>query len=127
MTHPLGSTQHISLQVRDQEGTASMVRLTVNESDASGTLSILTPAGEVSQQLAFTDLKKARDGTQLTCYVSGATATLSLAGDKSPPELHVLASLFLPVFEAVYQIDPADQERLMAWINALRIGILASS
>jgi hypothetical protein len=127
MTHPLGSTHHISLQVRDQEGTASTVRLTVDESDASGTLSILTPAGEVSQQLAFTDLKKARDGTQLTCYVSGATATLSLARDKSPPELHVLASLFLPVFEAVYQIDPADQKRLMAWINALRIGILASS
>jgi hypothetical protein len=127
MTHPLGSTQQISLQVRDQEGTASMVRLTVDESDASGTLSILTPAGVVSQQLALTHLRKARDGTQLTCDVSGATATLSLAREKSPPELHVLASLFLPVFEAVYQIDPADQERLMAWITALRIGILASS
>jgi hypothetical protein len=127
MTQPLGSTEHISLQVRDQEGTASVVRLTVDESDASGTLSILTPAGGVSQQLALTHLKKAQDGTQLTCDVSGATATLSLERDKSPPELHVLASLFLPVFEAVYQIDPADQERLMAWINALRIGILASS
>ena len=127
MTHPSDSTQHISLQVRDQEGTSSTVRLTVDESDASGTLSILTPAGKVSQQLALTDLKKARDGTQLTCSVSGATATLSLARDKSPPELRVLASLFLPVFEAVYQIDPADQGRLMTWINALRIGILASS
>jgi hypothetical protein len=127
MTQPLGSTEHVSLQVRDQEGTASTVRLTVDESEASGTLSILTPAGEVSRQLALTHLKKAPDGTQLTCDVSGATATLSLKRDKSPPELHVLASLFLPVFEAVYQIDPADQERLMAWINALRIGILASS
>jgi hypothetical protein len=127
MTQPLGSSEHISLQVRDQEGTASVVRLTVDESDASGTLSILTPAGGVSRQLALTHLKKAQDGTQLTCDVSGATATLSLERDKSPPELHVLASMFLPVFEAVYQIDPADQERLMAWINALRIGILASS
>jgi hypothetical protein len=127
MTDPSGSTEHVSLQVRDQEGTASMVRLTVDESDASGTLSILTPAGEVSQQLAFTHLQKAQDGTQLTCYVSGATATLSLEGDKSPPELHVVASLFWPVFEAVYQIDPVDQERLIAWINALSIGILASS
>jgi hypothetical protein len=127
MTYPLGSTEHISLHVRDQEGTASTVRLTVDESNASGTLSILTPAGGVSQQLALTHLKKAQDGTQLTCYVSGATATLSLARAKSPPELHVLASLFWPVFEAVYQIDPADQERLMAWINALRIGILAPS
>jgi hypothetical protein len=127
MTHPLGATAHISLQVRDQEGTASVVRLTVDESDASGTLSILTPAGGVSRQLALTHLKKAQDGTQLTCDVSGATATLSLERDKSPPELHVLASIFLPVFEAVYQIDPADQERLIAWINALRICILASS
>jgi hypothetical protein len=127
MTHPLGSIEHVSLQVRDREGAASTVRLTVDESDASGTLSILTPAGGVSQQLALTRLRKAPDGMQLTCDVSGATATLSLARDKSPPELHVLASLVLPVFEAVYQIDPADQERLMAWINALRIGTLASS
>jgi hypothetical protein len=49
MTQPLGSIEHVSLQVRDQEGTASTVRLTVDESDASGTLSILTPAGGVSR------------------------------------------------------------------------------
>jgi hypothetical protein len=127
MTHSSDSTQHISLQVRDQEGTTAMVRLTVDESDASGTLSNLTPAGEVSGELAFTDLKKARDGTRLTCYASGATATLSLARDKNPPELHVSASLFLPVFEAVYQIAPADQDRLMAWINALKIATIAVS
>jgi hypothetical protein len=127
MTHSVGSTGHISLQVRDQEGTTSKVRLTVDKSDASGTLSILTPAGGVSRQLALTHLKKTRDGTQLTCYVSGATATLSLEGDENPPELHVLARLFLPIFEAVYQIDPTEQERLRAWINALSIDILASS
>jgi hypothetical protein len=127
MTHPSDSTQHISLQVRDQEDTAATVRLTVDESDASGTLSNMTPAGEVSGELAFTDLKKARDGTQLTCYVSGATVTLSSARDKSPPEVHVSASLFLPVFEAVYRIEPADQERLTAWINALKIGTIAAS
>jgi hypothetical protein len=127
MTHPLGSAGHVSLQVRDQEGTASIIRLTVDESDASGTLSILTPAGEVSQQLALTHLKKARDGTRLTCYVRGATATLSLQRGKNLPELHVLANLVFPIFEAVYHIDPAEQEQLMAWINALRIGILVSS
>jgi hypothetical protein len=127
MTLPLGSTEHISFQVRDQEGTASMVRLTVDASDASGTLSILTPAGGVSRQLALTHLQKASDGTQLACDVSGATATLSLERDKSSPELHVLASFFWPVFEAVYHIDPAEQERLMAWINTLKIGTLASS
>jgi hypothetical protein len=127
MIYPVDSTEHISFQVRDQEGTTSMVRLTVDASDASGILSILTPAGGVSRQLALTHLKKAGDGTQLACYVSGATATLSLEHDKSPPELHVLASLFWPVFEAVYHIDPAEQERLMAWSKTLKIGILASS
>jgi hypothetical protein len=127
MTHPVGSTKHISFRVRDQEGTASTVRLAVDESDASGTLSILGPAGEVCRQLALTHLQKARDAMQLACDVSGATATLSLERDKSSLELHVLASFFWPVFEAVYHIDPAEQERLMAWINTLKIGTLASS
>lgn len=127
MTHPLDSTEHISLQVRDQEGTASTVRLTVDERDASGTLSILTPAGGGSRQFVLTHLKKARDGAQLTCSVSGATATVSLEHDKNPPELHVVASLFFPIFEVAYQMDAAEQERLMGWIRNLRIGILASS
>lgn len=127
MTPPVGSTKHISLQVRGQEGTASTVRLAVDESAASGNLSILGPAGEVSQQFGLSHLKKDRDGTQLSCYVSGATATLALERSKNPPELHVLASIIFPIFEAVYQIDPAEQKRLMGWINDLRIGILASS
>jgi hypothetical protein len=76
MTHPLASTGHVSLQVRDQEGTAFMVRLTVDESDASGTLSILTPAGGVARQLALTHLKKARDGTRLDIMTSNGSADL---------------------------------------------------
>jgi hypothetical protein len=127
MIHSVDSPEHISLQVRDQEGTASTVRLTVDERDATGTLSILTPAGGVSRQFALTHLKKARDGTQLTCYVSGAAATVSLEHDKNPPELHVIASLFFPIFEAVYQMDAAEQERLRGWISNLSVGILTSS
>jgi hypothetical protein len=127
MTNPLGSTEHISFQVRDQEGTTSIVQLTVDASDASGTLSILGHAGAVSRQFELSHLKKDLDGTQLTCYVSGVTATLSLERVKNPPELHVVASVFWPLFEAAYQIDPAEQERLMAWINALKIDLQASS
>jgi hypothetical protein len=127
MTNPLGSTKHISLQVRDREGTAHTVRLVVTEQNETGTLSILTPAGEVTQQFALSHLKKSRDGTHLTCYVSGATATLSLKRDNNPPELHVSASLFWPIFEAVYPLEPTEQQRFMEWISSLSIDILASS
>ena len=120
------STKHIALRVRATDGTMQTIRLTVAEPHEAGTLVVLTPAGEVDRRFELSRLRKDRNGTQLTCYVSGATATLSLRGDKNPPELHVLASLFFPVFAAVYQIDAAEQERFMAWINDLRIGPLTT-
>jgi hypothetical protein len=121
------STKHIALRVRAMDGTTQKIRVTVAEPHEAGTLVVLTPAGEVDQQFELSRLRKDRDGTQLTCYVSGATVTLLLRGDKKPPELHVSASLFFPVFEAVYHIDAAEQERFMAWINDLRIGLLTTS
>jgi hypothetical protein len=42
MTRHAGSTKHISLQVRDQEGMAYTVRLAVAEQHETGTLGILT-------------------------------------------------------------------------------------
>jgi hypothetical protein len=121
------STKHTALRVHASDGTTRTIRVTVAEPHEAGTLVVLTPAGEVDQQFELSHLRKDRDGTQLTCYVSGATVTLSLRGDKKPPELHVSASLFFPVFEAVYHIDAAEQERFMAWINDLRIGLLTTS
>src|ERR671923_1550446 len=47
MTSHVGSTKHISLQVRDQQGTAYTVRLAVAEQQETGTLAILTPTGAV--------------------------------------------------------------------------------
>jgi hypothetical protein len=90
-------------------------------------LSILTPPGKVTQQFEATHLRKGEDGTRLTCHVSSATATLVLERAKNLPELHVLASLFFPLFEAVYQIDLTEQERFIEWVNCLGIGVLASS
>lgn len=127
MTNHIDSTKYISLQVRDQEGMAYTVELAVAEPDATGTLSILTPAGEVTRQFGLSHLKKSRDGMQLTCSVSGATATLRLKRDKTPPELHVSASILWPIFEAVYLLTPTEQERFLAWMNTLNIGIPASS
>jgi hypothetical protein len=127
MTNHADSTKHICLQVHDREGTAYIVRLVVAERHETGTLSILTPAGGVAQQFELSHLKKGRDGTQLTCYVSGAAVTLALERDKTLPELHVTASIFFPIFEAVYPLDPREQARFIEWINALSIGIQPSS
>jgi hypothetical protein len=120
-----GSAKHISLQVRDQEGIAYTVQLTIGEQSETGTLSILTPAGEVAQQFELTHLKKGQDGARLTCYVSGATATLSLERNTEPPELHVSASLFVTIFDAVYRLERAERQRVIEWIHALSIGGLA--
>jgi hypothetical protein len=125
MTSYVGSTKHICLRVRNQEGTSYTVRLAVAEQNETGILAILAAAGEIAQQFELTHLKKGRDGTQLSCYISGATTTLSLERDKNPPELRVTASLFLPIFDAVYRLDPAERQRFIEWINGLSIGRLA--
>jgi hypothetical protein len=119
-----GSTKHISLQGRDQAGAPYTVQLAVTEQNETGTLRLLTPGGEVVQQFELTHLKKGKEGTQLTCHVSGATATLSLEHDKDPPALHVTASLFVPIFDAVYPLDQAQHERVIEWIKGLSIGRL---
>jgi hypothetical protein len=120
-----GPTKHISLQVQDQEGTAYTVRLAVVEPHETGTLSILTPAGELAQQFELTHLQKGKDGTQLTCHVSGATVTLSLRHDNNSPQLHVAASWFFSIFDAVYRLDRAEHRRFSEWIKGLSIGGLA--
>jgi hypothetical protein len=127
MTTPLDSTKSISMQAQDQDGTAYTVQLAVTEQNETGTLTILTSAGEVVGQFELSHLKKSPDGTRVTCHVSGASATLTLKGDKNQPELHVSASIFVPIFEAVYPLTPTEQERFIEWIKTLSIGVLASS
>jgi hypothetical protein len=120
-----GSTKDISLHVRDQKGTAYTVRLAVAEQSETGTLSILTPAGEVAQRFELTHLKKGEDGTRLTCHVTGTTATMSLEHDGNSPELHVAASLFVSIFDAIYRLDHEGYQCAIEWINGLSIGKLA--
>jgi hypothetical protein len=127
MTKPLDSTKYISMQAQDQDGTAYTVQLAVTEQSETGTLTILTSAGEVVRRFELSHLKKTVDGTCVTCHVSGASATLTLKRDKNQPELHVSASVFVPIFEAVYPLTPTEQERFIEWIKTLSIGVLASS
>jgi hypothetical protein len=127
MTKPLDLTKHISMQAQDHDGTPYTVQLAVTEQHETGTLSILTSAGEVFRQFELSHLKKSQDGTRVTCHVSGASATLTLKRDTNQPELHVSASIVLPIFEGVYPLSPPEQERFIEWIKAFSIGVLGSS
>jgi hypothetical protein len=111
--------------VQDQTNTNYQVRLSIDELPANGTLAVLTPEGETAQHFALTQVKKGNNGTQLTCTVRGTTTTLTVDGDKNPPELQVVATLFWPIFSTTYRLHQAEHERLVQWINALAIAVLA--
>jgi hypothetical protein len=117
--------KQITLHVQDQNSTNYEVRLTVNEQPANGTLAILTPGGDVTQHFRLTQIKKGKNGTQLTCTIQGATATLTIDRSKNPLELRVVATLFFPIFNATYCLSQIEYQRLARWINSLSIGALA--
>jgi hypothetical protein len=125
MTTHNSTHKHIVLQAQDQQRRTSQVRLTVNEHTASGTLAILTPTGTVTQQFDLTQIKKGRQGTQLTCTVQGAPTTLTLNGVKDPPEIRVVTTWLVPIFAATYRLSRTEHQRLVQWINALTIDALA--
>jgi hypothetical protein len=112
MTNSIGSAKHISRPVQDQQGTAYTVQLMVTEQNETNTLSILTCAGEVAQQFELSHLKKSRDGTRLSCHISGATATLMLKRDKNPPELHVQPASFSRFLRRYMLLTPQSKSGL---------------
>jgi hypothetical protein len=125
MSTPTDALKQITLHVQEQTSTHYQVRLTIDEQLAKGTLAVLTPVGEVSQHFEMTQVKKGKNGTQLTCIIRGATTTLTLEGDKNPPKLRVVATLLLPIFNATYHLSQAEHQRLVQWVNTLAIGALA--
>jgi hypothetical protein len=125
MRTPPGTLKQITLHVQDHTSTPYQVRLTIDDQLAKGTLAVLTSAGEVSQRFEMTQVKKGKNGTQLACIVRGATTTLTLEGDKNPPELQVVATLFVPIFNATYHLSQAEHQRLIQWVNTLAISALA--
>jgi hypothetical protein len=116
--------KQLILHVQDQHGSNYQVRLTIDEQAANGTLAVCSPTGEVSQQFAFTQIKKNLHNTQLTCVVRGATTRLTLDDRKNPPELQVVATLFWPIFSAAYRLTQAEYQRLAQWIHTLAITVL---
>src|SRR5262245_57087643 len=119
------STQQMALQVHDPEGHVYSVHIYVDEKTAQGTLVIAGSATEKTRQYELTQLQKSQDGKTLAFKASGATVTLTIEEAYAPPRLHLVARVFVPVVDTTYTLSEAEQERLMAWINTLSLGVLA--
>ena len=124
MAHTV-STQQMTLQVHDTEGHVYKVLIRVDEKAAQGTLMITGSAAGETQQYELTQLQKSRSGKTLGFKASGATVTLTIEDAHTPPRLHLVARIFVPVVDTTYTLSQAEQERLVAWINTLSVGVLA--
>ena len=119
------STQQMTLQVQDTEGHTYSVLIRVDEKATQGTLMITGSAAGETRQYELTQLRKSQDGRTLGFKSSGATVTLTIEDVHTPPRLHLVARVFIPVVDTTYTLRQAEQERLVAWINTLRLGVLA--
>jgi hypothetical protein len=124
MAH-IASTQQMTLQVQDTEGHTYSVLIRVDEKVAQGTLTITGSAAGETQQYELTQLQKSRNGKTLGFKASGATVTLTIEDTHTPPRLHLVARVFVPVVDTTYTLSQAEQERLTAWINTLSVGMLS--
>jgi hypothetical protein len=119
------STQQMTLQVHDTEGHAYGVFIRVDEKTAQGTLMITGSTAGETRQYELTQLQKSRNGKTLGFKSSGATVTLTIEDAHTPPRLHLIARVFVPVVNTTYTLSQAEQERLTAWINTLSLGMLS--
>ena len=119
------STQQMTLQVHDREGHIYKVLFRVDEKAAQGILMITGSAAGKTRQYELTQLQKSRNGKTLGFKSSGANVTLTIEDTHTPPRLHLVARVFVPLVDTTYTLSQAEQERLVAWINTLSVGVLA--
>lgn len=119
------ATQQMTLQVHDREGQSYKVLFRVDEKAAQGTLMITGNAAGKTRQYELTQLQKSRNGKTLRFKSSGANVTLTIEDTHTPPRLHLVARVFVPVVDTTYTLSQDEQERLVAWINTLSVGVLA--
>jgi hypothetical protein len=119
------STQQMTLQVQDTEGHTYDVLIRVDEKAAQGTLVITGSAAGETRRYELTQLRKSQDGRTLEFKSSGATVSLTLEEAHTPPRLHLVARVFIPVVDTTYTLSQTEQERLVAWINTLSVGVLS--
>ena len=115
----------MTLQVHDTEGHAYSVFIRIDENAAQGTLRITGSTTGETQQYELTQLQKSRNGKTLGFKASGATVTMTIEDAHTPPRLHLVVRIFVPVVDTTYTLTQAEQERLMAWINMLSLRVLS--
>lgn len=120
----MSGSKHILFHVKDRQGVAHTVQLTVNEQNETGAASIVKATGDAHQQFELTSVKKSKRGDRLDFHARGASVTMSLEFEKSSPQLHVSASLFFSVFSSEYDLDESEYARLMRWIRGLSVGFM---
>ena len=114
----------MTFQVTDAQGHAYHVQLAIDEQAATGILVMRRESTGVVQQHRLDDMQKSHDGKTLQCTVGVATATLTIQDAQIPPRLHLQARVFVPVMDETYTLQPAEQQRLSAWMQALRLKVL---
>src|SRR5919205_300544 len=100
-------SQQMTLQVRDTEGHTYRVLIRVDEKAAQGTLMLTDSAAGETRQYELTQLQKSRDGKTLGFKASGATVTLTVEDAHTPPRLHLVARVFVPVVDTTYTLSQA--------------------
>ncbi len=124
MTAHVSTAKRLSLHVHDHAGQTYAILLEVEERTAKGTLVITAQDGQPTQEHSMLQIQRSHDGTTLTCKVGAATATLTVEPGTTPV-LRLVARMFFPVFEAIYTLSEADQQRLVAWIKELTVATLS--
>ena len=119
------STQQMALQVHDTKGHAYSVFMRVDQKTAQGTLMITDSTAGETKKYELTHMQKSRNGKTLGFKSSGATVTMTIEDAHTPPRLHLVARIFVPVVDTTYTLMQAEQERLMAWIDTLSLGVLS--
>jgi hypothetical protein len=118
------SNPSMNLQVHDTEGMPTMCSSVLTKKQRRAPDDHRQCSRE-TRQYELTQLQKSRNGKTLAFKSSGATVTLTIEEAHTPPRLHLVARVFVPVVDSTYTISQAEQERLGAWINTLSVGVLS--
>jgi hypothetical protein len=119
------SAKHISVQVQDKGKTPYTILLSVEEVAEKGVIEVADDKGAVLQKHVLTQMRRNGKGDKIVCKVDRATVTITIDGEKTPPDVRLVATLFFPIIDTTYTLSHTEQQRLVAWIRTLAISALS--
>ena len=90
----------------------------------SSTLMITDSTAGETRQYELTQLQKVETGKSWGLNPVGLLL-LTIEDMYTPPRLHLVVRIFIPVVDSTYTMSQVEQERLVAWINTLSVGVLS--